>query len=231
MRPSFLGRLRNATVSAVRSVDSTAQRLAFRVNCSATAPRGQARASSELPGKKQTPQVSNLGRVRTTNGIVTWGTERTDGYLKVQVNSKSHYVHRLVAKAWLQPPPSEAHTQVNHKDGNRANNQADNLEWVTPKENVQHSYETNATRKSNAPKLSKPVIGWRVGEEQGEEQGEEVPYESVIAAARLLNLNSGNVSACCHETQTQTGGYSFRFAPLTDDQHDLPGEEWRAVVL
>lgn len=50
-------------------------------------------------------------------------------------------VHRLVAKAFIGPPPSERH-QINHLDGNQANNHVGNLEWVTPKENMRHAAET-----------------------------------------------------------------------------------------
>ena len=75
--------------------------------------------------------VSNLGRVITARGIKTEGSERADGYLVVEINGKKHRVHRLVAQAFLAPPPSEKHTQVTHIDGDRANNHPDNLKWVT----------------------------------------------------------------------------------------------------
>lgn len=43
-------------------------------------------------------------------------------------------MHRVVATCWCARP--EGATQVHHKDGNRANNRADNLEWVTPKQHM-----------------------------------------------------------------------------------------------
>lgn len=47
-------------------------------------------------------------------------------------------VHTLVARQFIENlDPTK--TQVNHKDGNKQNNCVDNLEWVTPKENVEHS--------------------------------------------------------------------------------------------
>ena len=71
------------------------------------------------------------GRVRTANGIVTEGSEASSGYVTASISGKNHLVHRLVAQAFLAPPPSEKHTQVNHIDGDPANNRADNLAWVT----------------------------------------------------------------------------------------------------
>ncbi len=54
---------------------------------------------------------------------------------------KMHYVHRLVANAFCKK--SEGKNYVNHKDLNRNNNNASNLEWVTPKENANHYFNSN----------------------------------------------------------------------------------------
>lgn len=49
-------------------------------------------------------------------------------------------LHRLVAESFCCRP--EGANQVNHKDGNKRNNQADNLEWVSAKQNMRHSVES-----------------------------------------------------------------------------------------
>ena len=145
-------------------------------------------SAASTPGAKQTPQVSNLGRVRTAFGIITKGSEHPSGYRLASVNGTGRdKVHRLVAKAFLPPPPSDKHTQVNHKDGDRANNRADNLEWVTPSENVQHSHDTNAERKSSAPKQSKAVLGRRKDSED-----EWVVHESMNAAVVGTHSNGNS---------------------------------------
>ena len=228
MRLSLLCRVGNATARAVGCCDRAALRPTLRTNCSLPVAPSAARPSSEGlgGGARQTPQVSNHGRVRTANGKITEGSEASSGYVTASINGKNHYVHRLVAQAFLAPPPSEKHTQVNHKDGDRANNRDDNLEWVTPSENTRHSYDTNAERKSSAPKRSKPVRGRRHGSDE-----EWVEYESTHAAARALGVDQGSVSACCREKVKRAGEYEFRWAPPAADQHDRPGEEWREVQL
>lgn len=61
------------------------------------------------------------------------------------------YVHRLVAETYL--PKIEGKDFVNHKDGNKANNDISNLEWVTKSENCKHSFEigTQSNKGENHP--------------------------------------------------------------------------------
>lgn len=64
-----------------------------------------------------------------------------DGYAQVTAHDnglrKSYYVHRLVAFKYLKNPKN--HTQVNHKDENKLNNNASNLEWCSQEYNIRYS--------------------------------------------------------------------------------------------
>lgn len=69
-------------------------------------------------------------------------TQRTNlnGYKIVTLDGEQLAVHRLVALHFL-PNPYQ-YPQVNHKDGNKANNHVTNLEWCSAEQNAQHALET-----------------------------------------------------------------------------------------
>lgn len=94
-------------------------------------------------------EVSSFGRIKRLardnkeEVIISNFPKDRDGYCRysvVKLDGKrySKPVHRLVAEGFI--PNPENKPCVNHKDSNRANNNVENLEWVTQKENVYHSY-------------------------------------------------------------------------------------------
>lgn len=121
-------------------------------------------------------EVSNLGSVRCCgysivatsckgNKFVTeikphilHATNNGCGYWQVSLQKdhkrKNHYVHRLVAEAFLGDIP-EKH-QVNHIDYNKSNNNVDNLEIISPSLNTKHSIW-----KTVRPKKSNPASGYK----------------------------------------------------------------------
>lgn len=67
----------------------------------------------------------------------------TNGYFSIHLfkNKKSHtkMIHRIVANTFIENP--EFKKEVNHKNGIKTDNRIDNLEWVTPKENIRHAID------------------------------------------------------------------------------------------
>ncbi len=86
-------------------------------------------------------QVSDHGRIRGLKGLRASG-DNGAGYRIMPLNrnggQKMNYVHRLVAKHFI-PNPDDL-SQVNHKDGNKSNNHIDNLEWVSPSQNINDAH-------------------------------------------------------------------------------------------
>ena len=83
------------------------------------------------------------------------------GYLTVEIRFKVDdikfvkrcFVHRLVAMAFIENIDDKP--EVNHKDGNRQNNDVSNLEWVTSSENKQHESFKNPTGKYTSHEVHK----------------------------------------------------------------------------
>lgn len=116
-------------------------------------------------------EVSNQGRVRsvtheagngkTYQGKILKPIITKSGYVNVCLttgNDESRItkrVHRLVADAFIENPDDK--DEINHKDGNKENNRAENLEWVTRSENEQHAYDNNLVKvlKGSEKPLSK----------------------------------------------------------------------------
>ena len=122
----------------------------------------------DIPDYEGLYQVSNLGRIKSLNYNHT-KTEKIrkldqsgKGYsLILLCNSKGkkkYLVHRLVAEAFLDNPDNLP--QVNHKDGNKLNNNVDNLEWCTNGYNEKHAYSLGLKSKNYADKngMARPVL-------------------------------------------------------------------------
>lgn len=103
-----------------------------------------------IPGYEGIYEISNLGRIKsyyakngrlTSNARLISGKLDKDGYCEIKLckNGKIKYtrLHRLVAESFVD---GDASLEVNHKDGDKLNNIASNLEWVTTKENIDHAH-------------------------------------------------------------------------------------------
>lgn len=84
--------------------------------------------------------VSNMGHIRNKHGKLRKTNVGKHGYERVGFHGgkTTILVHRLVARAFCEGHAD--HLEVNHKDGNKSNNVAENLEWVTASDNIKHAY-------------------------------------------------------------------------------------------
>lgn len=130
--------------------------------------------------------VSNKGEVKTVNGLILNQTFDSKGYLKVHLfkegKRKTVKVHRLVASAFIDNPQNKL--QVNHIDGDRTNNNADNLEWVTCKENIEHAYINNLAKTGKEHHSSKHIV---LKKKNGDIISQ---YSNLQTLSNLINIDS-----------------------------------------
>lgn len=72
--------------------------------------------------------------------------------------NKQLYIHRVVADIFVQKPDdySSKYYEVNHKDGNKHNNNCENLEWITRSENTKHAHNMGLIKKADVKKHNNP---------------------------------------------------------------------------
>lgn len=131
----------------------------------------------EVQGYEGLYHVSNLGNVKRIKKLNNQHEPNTilkpfltaNGYTRVQLflhgKKKNHFIHRLVATAFLENPKNK--TQVNHINGEKTNNCITNLEWSTPSENGKHSYKVLGrvpSRKIDVTKIESIRIRYANGE-------------------------------------------------------------------
>jgi len=152
-------------------------------------------------------EVSDLGRVRNNNtGKILLCSPNSHGYSQVSLKGKVCRIHRLVATYFLDNP--NKYGDINHKDGNKLNNQYTNLEWCTRSFNLIHAYQNNLRTPSHMKRVAKCTLSWEILEE----------YESVSEAARANNLSISNVQTVVTQRMDRgrsirktAGGYRWKF--------------------
>ena len=173
----------------------------------------------EIPDTDGKLLVSDQGRVKSMlrDGRILKTQRDKKGYHRLRVTisrvKRSYKVHRLVAEAFI--PNPEGKPQVNHIDGNKDNNTAANLEWVTNIENCHHalgaglwdSVIAGSIKENNARKKAVIAIS---------PDGEQRLFESVSAAERAFN--SRHISDVLKGKRKSIGGSIFRYADKGGDE-------------
>jgi hypothetical protein len=141
-------------------------------------------------------EVSSLGCVRNrkTGRLLKFHINKK-GYSQVVVsqncNLRLFRVHRAVAAAFIGPCPKDL--QVNHIDGDKANNRPENLEYVTDKQNKEHSVRLGLVGRG------KRVASTKLTEQQVKEiRTRWAEGEAQRALARRFNVAQGTIAAIVH---------------------------------
>ena len=161
-------------------------------------------------------EVSTLGNVRTLDKVTssenrTWFNKgrvlkqykNNGGYMQVKIKIDGKWttksVHQLVAQTFIQNPNNML--EVNHKDCDRTNNNAGNLNWCTHQENIAYRDKLGHTARNNASKSPVYAINLATFEVSR--------FRSQREASRELGVDQPNINAVIKGSRKQAGGYWF----------------------
>lgn len=166
----------------------------------------------DVMGYERLYMVSNMGRVksfgnrnkgRLRRGELLLSQHDTQGYLAVNLSKNGHgkiaKVHRLVAMAFVDG--YQPGLVVNHKDEDKRNNHSDNLEWVTPYDNMLYGSRNSRISRN----LMKPVIQMTLDGEFVRE------WTSIGEAAKSIGRRPSCIGDCCNGRSKTAGGYKWKF--------------------
>lgn len=163
----------------------------------------------DIKGYEGLYQISNLGRVKSLKKKGNY-KERilkyhiiNKGYCRLhlfkQNKSKGFLVHSLVLNTF-KPNLDKNKTQIDHINGIKTDNRVENLEWVTPKENVKRAYEKllrkDCKKTVQIDKINNNIIN---------------VFNSSREASRKTGICQSGISKSCKNKNVTAGGYLWRY--------------------
>jgi hypothetical protein len=156
----------------------------------------------------------NTGRIKKMTPV-----KRPDGYLRIMLKGKGYYVHCLVAEAFIPNPDNKS--QVNHKNGDKTDNRAENLEWCTRSENVRHAYDVLHRKAPYQGKLGKKDPKARIVQQIDKHGNIIAEYYGIGEVERKLKISRSNISECCLGKRKTARGFEWKYKKRLAKKYDV----------
>lgn len=167
---------------------------------------GEYYAISDMGRVRSLPRTSRRRRYR---GKILRPVKMSSGYLYISMRvrgkglNKLCRIHRLVAEAFL-PNPDNLPV-VNHKNEDKTDNRASNLEWCSVGYNANYGHGALTRNDMNRLRCNKRVAMYRGNSKVCE-------FESSVEAESCIGIRAGNIRQCCRGVTKSAGGYTWRYS-------------------
>lgn len=156
--------------------------------------------------------ISNHGNVRRRGSSRNRSVRDRKGYPSVDLykdgNRSTRRIHRLVAEAFISNPDNKP--EVNHKDGNKHNNNYSNLEWATKKENCEHAWANGLVKPSLGMTGKKNPNGGRKGKPFRILETGEI-FNTLADCEKAISGNNRHINDCLRGRQRTHRGFHFEY--------------------
>ena len=164
----------------------------------------------DIKGYEGLYKVSNLGRIKSIrNNIYLKPNLQSNGYLRISLskNGKVQYknIHRLVAEAFIKN--DNEYPIINHIDGNKLNNNVDNLEWCS----YQHNNKEAIRLKLNVAKKGKDNHRSKVITQYDKNGNFIKQWDYMSMITKELGYDYTSISKCCSGKQKTSYGYIWKY--------------------
>lgn len=158
--------------------------------------------------------ISSMGRVSSTLRDIIVKPNYTSGYPNVRLTKidggcKTYRIHQLVAKTFLSEHYTDDNDVINHKNGNKFDNRLENLELISQKDNVKHSFTEGL------------IIPHTISVSQYDLEGNKLAtFKSIREASLITGCSDRHISSVCkgNKSRNMTGGYIWRYEEGNENQ-------------
>lgn len=156
-------------------------------------------------------QIDHFGNVSNKDGLLMLPYITDSGYLRIEIDNKHRYIHKLVAENYIDNPFNKP--QINHINCDKLDNYYLNLEWVTNSENMLHAVANKLTN-HNLP------LAALHGSQNKPKQIEQCDLSGNIVAiydsVKDVKRQTGwQISGCLSGKYKTVKGFIFRFKQNT----------------